>query len=171
MTFAICLQLPNFIHFGNTVSIWAELIPQILFLHSIFGYLAIMIVAKWATDWTSASTNPPNLLNMLIYMFLKPGTVDEKEQMYHGQGFVQQLLLYVALVCIPWMLLTKPYMLWREHQKKVGSGYRTVGGNPDEPREDEERLIQHEEEGEGHEEGGGEEHVSAAYYIMHAFEY
>lgn len=75
MTFAICLQLPNFIHFNNTVSIWAEFIPQVLFLHSIFGYLVVMIIAKWCTDWSSPDvhTNPPNLLNMLIYMFLQPG--------------------------------------------------------------------------------------------------
>lgn len=82
--------------------------------------------------------------------------------MYSGQAFVQQLLLYIALICVPWMLLAKPYILWREHQKKVGSGYRTVSGGAGdaEPREEEDRLIQGEEEGEGHAEGGGEEHVS-----------
>jgi V-type H+-transporting ATPase subunit a len=163
MTFAICLQLPNHLHFGNTVSIWAELIPQILFLHSIFGYLVVMIIYKWCTDWSSPSvtTQPPNLLNMLIYMFLSPGTIDPKEQMYAGQSFVQQLLLYIALICVPWMLLTKPYILWRDHKKKIEGGYRTVGnGQNGEAREDEERLIQGEEEGEGHAEEGEEEHVS-----------
>jgi V-type H+-transporting ATPase subunit a len=163
MTFAICLQLPNFVHFGHKTSIWAEFIPQILFLHSIFGYLVIMIIYKWCTDWSSPSvtTDPPNLLNMLIYMFLSPGKIDPKEQMYAGQGFVQQLLLYLALVCVPWMLLTKPYLQWKEYKKKVESGYRTIGGSNGQPREDEDRLLQGEEEGEGHaEEGAEEEHVS-----------
>lgn len=84
--------------------------------------------------------------------------------MYSGQAFLQQLLLYVALICVPWMLIAKPYTLWKEHQKKVTSGYRTVsgGGETNGPREEEDRLIQGEEEGEGHEEGGEGEHVSLA---------
>jgi V-type H+-transporting ATPase subunit a len=98
----------------------------------------------------------------LLIFFSVLGTVDPKEQMYSGQAFVQQLLLYVALICVPWMLIAKPYTLWREHQKKVKSGYRTVSGGVEtgEPREEEDQLIQGEEEGEGHEEGGEGEHVS-----------
>ena len=164
MTFAICLQLPNFLHFGNMVSIWAEFIPQLIFLHSIFGYLVIMIIFKWCTDWSSPSvtTDPPNLLNMLIYMFLSPGTVDPREQMYPGQPFVQQVLLYLALICVPWMLIAKPYMLWKEHKKKMESGYRSVGnGQNGEPREEEDHMLQNEEEGDGHNEETEEDHVCA----------
>ncbi|KIM30944.1 hypothetical protein M408DRAFT_327857 [Serendipita vermifera MAFF 305830] len=178
MTFAICLQLPNFLHFGNTVSIWAEFIPQLLFLHSIFGYLVIMIISKWCTDWSSPSvtTNPPNLLNMLIYMFLSPGKVDPKEQMYPGQAFVQQVLLYLALVCVPWMLLVKPYTLWKEHKKKMESGYRSVGnGQNGEPREEDDRLLQGEEEGDGHNEDAEEDHFEmgevAIHQIIHTIEF
>lgn len=165
MTFAICLQLPNLLHFKETFSIWAEFIPQVVFLHSIFGYLVVMIVFKWSTDWYSPSvtTQPPNLLNMLIYMFLSPGTVDPKEQMYSGQGFVQQILLYLALVCVPWMLLAKPYVLWKEHKKKMESGYRGVNtgnGADGHPREEEDHMLQEEEEGEGHAHEGEAEHVS-----------
>ncbi|CAG7846815.1 V-type proton ATPase subunit a Short=V-ATPase a subunit; AltName: Full=Vacuolar ATPase 98 kDa subunit; AltName: Full=Vacuolar proton pump a subunit; AltName: Full=Vacuolar proton translocating ATPase subunit a [Serendipita indica DSM 11827] len=180
MTFAICLQLPNFLHFGNTVSIWAEFVPQILFLHSIFGYLVIMIIAKWLTDWSapSVTTQPPNLLNMLIYMFLTPGTINEKEQMYAGQAFVQRVLLYIAFICVPWMLLTKPYIQWRDHQKKINSGYRTVGhGQNGEARDEDDEVLQGEEEGEGHAEGegGGEEHFElgevAIHQIIHTIEF
>ncbi|KAG8758836.1 H(+)-transporting V0 sector ATPase subunit a [Serendipita sp. 396] len=178
MTFAICLQLPNYLHFGENSSIWAEFVPQILFLHSIFGYLVIMIIAKWCTDWSSPSitTSPPNLLNMLIYMFLSPGTINEKEQMYAGQGFVQQLLLYIALICVPWMLLAKPYLLWREHKNKMGRGYRTVGhGQNGEAREADDEIIQGEEEGEGHAEAESEEHFEmgeiAVHQIIHTIEF
>ena len=40
-----------------------------------------MIFYKWLSDWSEVS--PPGLLNTLIYMFLKPGTVEEP--LYSGQ--------------------------------------------------------------------------------------
>ena len=44
MTFAICLQVPNHLHFKRPQLIWAEFLPQILFMESIFGYLIGCIV-------------------------------------------------------------------------------------------------------------------------------
>jgi V-type H+-transporting ATPase subunit a len=128
MTFAICLQVPNHIHFKKPLNIYAEFIPQILFMWSIFGYLIICIIYKWSIDWTQSATSPPGLLNMLIYMFLSPGTVDPASQLYAGQPFVQVVLLLIALVCVPWMLCLKPYVLWKEHQRVVGQGYRGLTG-------------------------------------------
>ena len=47
MSFAICLQLPNLIHFGHRKFILVEFLPQFLFLESIFGASA---AAAWLTD-------------------------------------------------------------------------------------------------------------------------
>ncbi|KAK4686252.1 V-type H+-transporting ATPase subunit a, partial [Tremellales sp. Uapishka_1] len=129
MTFAICLQVPNHLHFKKASNIWTEFIPQILFLHSIFGYLVVCIIYKWSVDWSSSPTSPPALLNMLIYMFLSPGTVDASTQLYAGQSFVQVVLLLIALVCVPWMLCVKPYLIYKEHQKITAQGYQGLGAN------------------------------------------
>ncbi|EJU05796.1 ATPase V0/A0 complex subunit [Dacryopinax primogenitus] len=126
MTFAICLQLPNHLHFKKPLNIIAEFIPQILFLQSIFGYLVICIIFKWSVDWTKSPTSPPGLLNMLIYMFLSPGKINPNEQLFPGQGPLQVFLLFLALICVPWMLCLKPYMLWREQRKIKGQGYQGV---------------------------------------------
>lgn len=75
MTFAICLQVPNHLHFKRPELIWAEFLPQILFMEAIFGYLIGCIVYKWSIDWDAVGRNPPNLLNMLIKLFLSPGNV------------------------------------------------------------------------------------------------
>lgn len=96
---------------------------------------------------------------MLIYMFLSPGSVEEGEQLYTGQGFVQVVLLLVAVVCIPWMLCAKPYLEYLEHKKTIAQGYGTINGrssNGDARRSSEadEEEAGHSvpnEEGEGHE--------------------
>lgn len=129
MTFAICLQVPNHLHFKKPLNIYAEFIPQMLFMQSIFGYLVVCIIYKWSIDWSTSATSPPGLLNMLIYMFLSPGTVDPSTQLYAGQGFVQVVLVLIAMVCIPWMLCLKPYVLYREHQKIKEQGYQGLGSN------------------------------------------
>ncbi|GAA98242.1 uncharacterized protein L969DRAFT_85810 [Mixia osmundae IAM 14324] len=151
MSFAICLQVPNFIHFGKRYLITAVWLPQILFMESIFGYLVLTVLYKWATDWSKASTKPPDLLNMLIYMFLSPGTVDPSEQLYAGQGFVQVVLILLALVCVPWMLLMKPYIMYKKHQAIKAQGYEHVSG----PRNSEDDADAEDGNAGGE---GGEEH-------------
>lgn len=138
MSFAICLNVPNHLHFKKPLNIYAEFIPQILFMESLFGYLVITIIYKWSIDWYAKDAHgdtlrnsPPGLLNMLIYMFLSPGNVSPDEQLYSGQPFVQTVLLLLAVCCVPWMLLLKPYMLWKEHKKIKGQGYQGVGQHDD----------------------------------------
>lgn len=148
MTFALCLQIPNHLHFKRYVDIYTNFIPQILFLESIFGYLVVCILYKWSIDWTKSSTGPPSLLNMLIAMFLSPGNVDPETQLYRGQAFVQTVLLMIAGVCVPWLLCAKPYLQYKEMKKIQGQGY--VGLNHDgAARETTDDQMEAEEEGNG----------------------
>jgi V-type H+-transporting ATPase subunit a len=127
MTFALCLQVPNHFKFKRYSDLYTNFIPQIIFLQSIFGYLALCILYKWSIDWSTASTQPPSLLNMLISMFLQPGTVDPKTQLYRGQGFVQVVLLGLAGICVPWLLIAKPYLEWRKLNRTHAQGYMSIG--------------------------------------------
>ncbi|TPX59323.1 hypothetical protein PhCBS80983_g02539 [Powellomyces hirtus] len=122
MSFGICLNVCNFIYFNKRLNIYTDFLPQIIFLLSIFGYLVILIIYKWATYWPDASL-APGLLNTLIYMFLSPGNIGQKDLLYKGQAGLQGFLLFVAFVCVPWMLFAKPYFLKKEHEKRGGLGY------------------------------------------------
>lgn len=149
MSFATCLNVPNFIFFNKRQNIVAEFVPQILFMWCIFGYLIICIIYKWSIDWSTADTTPPGLLNMLIYMFLAPGTVPDGSWLYPGQGFVQTILLLVAVICVPWMLCMKPYLMYKEHKKVQGQGYvglRTDGEEEEAPRNSTTSGVDHGEE-------------------------
>ncbi|KAI9343869.1 V-type ATPase, V0 complex, 116kDa subunit family [Zopfochytrium polystomum] len=122
MVFGTSLNIFNHLHFQRPMNILAETVPQILYLVSIFGYLVFMILFKWASTWENAE--PPGLLNVLIYMFLSPGTVTTP--LFPGQGPLQVFLLLLAFVCVPWMLLAKPYMLRYEHFKHIDEGYTNL---------------------------------------------
>jgi V-type H+-transporting ATPase subunit a len=83
----------------------------------------------------------------MIYMFLSPGNVDCTDSVTGvascpenvllgtagGQAFFQNLLLLVAFVCVPWMLVPKPYILKKRHEAslKAGAGAGSSSGHGD----------------------------------------
>lgn len=125
MTYALCLQYINARHFKSKVDIIGNFIPGMVFFQSIFGYLVTTIIYKWCVDWAARGQSPPGLLNMLIFMFLSPGTVEEP--LYKGQATVQVLLLLLALAQVPLMLFFKPFYLRWEHNRARALGYRGLG--------------------------------------------
>lgn len=125
MTYSLCLSLINARHFKSPVDIWGNFVPGMIFFQSIFGYLVFCVLFKWSIDWNARGESPPGLLNMLIYMFLQPGTVEE--QLYPGQKYVQVILLLIAVVNVPILLLLKPLWLRREHNRARAQGYRGIG--------------------------------------------
>ena len=125
MTYALMFSLVNARHFKSPIDIWGNFVPGLIFFQSIFGYLVFCIVYKWSIDWYAIGKNPPGLLNMLIYMFLQPGTVDE--ELYSGQATVQVILLLLAVANVPILLLLKPLWLRYQHKKTAAKGYRGIG--------------------------------------------
>ncbi|KAF9917355.1 H(+)-transporting V0 sector ATPase subunit a [Lobosporangium transversale] len=136
MSFGICMVYYNAKFFRKPIDIIGGFIPQLLFMQVLFGYLVIMIVYKWTVDWFEhdaagypVRNTPPSLLNTMIYMFLSPGSVNENDKLYPGQGFIQGLLVFIAFICIPWMLFLKPYYLKHEHNNARSKGYHQPSEN------------------------------------------
>jgi len=66
---------------------------------------------------TGDGCQPPNLITTLINIALKPGSVDEP--MFAGQAGLQTFLLLVAFLCVPWLLLAKPFIIYRQQQAEM----------------------------------------------------
>jgi len=125
MTYSLCLSLVNARYFKTPIDIWGNFVPGMIFFQSIFGYLVFTIIFKWSIDWIARGHSPPGLLNMLIFMFLRPGTVEQR--LYPGQATVQVILLILAVVQIPILLFLKPLYLRWEYNRARALGYRGLG--------------------------------------------
>ena len=155
MSFGMSLQIFNHLHFGKKMYIFLEVVPQLVFFWSIFGYLVLLIIMKWLMFFPNPST-APGLLNTLIYMFLSPGSV--AMPLFRGQGFIQVILVLLALFSIPCMLFLKPYYALQEHKRTLGAGYSLATppqSNDPEALEQQPVDIQSDSESAAHDDGHG----------------
>ena len=51
MVAGICCKLMNALHFKDMLTLYFVWIPEIVFINSIFGYLVMLILIKWTTNW------------------------------------------------------------------------------------------------------------------------
>nr|CDS28952.1 V type proton ATPase 116 kDa subunit a [Hymenolepis microstoma] len=117
MLFGIILSAFNYKMFKDTLSIYCSLIPEVIFMVSIFGYLVFTIFFKWIVFETSDAPSAPSLLTTLITM-MKFGYRNQSDSqiLYTGQPVVQSFLVILAIISVPWMLLAKPIILYRRHK-------------------------------------------------------
>ncbi|XP_013187386.2 V-type proton ATPase 116 kDa subunit a 1 isoform X1 [Amyelois transitella] len=142
MLFGVSLSMWNYVYFKRRISIYVEFIPQIMFLTLLFFYMVLLMFIKW-TSYGSAgeghfgSDDPdiikssgycaPSILITFINMMLfkkEENTRPECDpQMFAGQFFIQKLFVIVALMCVPVMLLGKPYFVWKQQKQRESQGH------------------------------------------------
>jgi len=118
MMFGVILSIFNHFHFNEPLNIYCEFIPQLLFIGCIFGYLVVLIFYKWIA-FSIHDKFQPSLLLGLIGMFLAFGKEKQDfERVYAHQTQVEQLLVVIAVLAVPWMLFIKPFVLKSRAKKK-----------------------------------------------------
>lgn len=141
MNLGIILSYFNARFFGSSLDIRYQFIPQIIFLNSLFGYLALLIVIKWCTG------SQADLYHVMIYMFLSPTDDLGENELFWGQRGLQILLLLLAIVAVPWMLFPKPFILRKLHAERFqGRSYGILGTSEMDLELEPDSARQHHEE-------------------------
>lgn len=128
MIFGVIVGLFNHRYFKNTMNIYTEFIPQMIFLIFLFFYMTMLMFIKW-TKYSASNPDPwsahcaPSILITFINMVLfKESTVlteaCKTPFMFSGQETLQKVLVLCAFVCIPWMLFAKPILIMQERKKQ-----------------------------------------------------
>jgi V-type H+-transporting ATPase subunit a len=73
MVFGIILKGVNAGYHHSVIELLCEFLPQLIFMLALFGYMDVMIVIKWVTDWTFVQQDAPALITELINIPLKGG--------------------------------------------------------------------------------------------------
>ncbi|KAM3921188.1 V-type proton ATPase 116 kDa subunit a 1 isoform 5-T5 [Leptodactylus fuscus] len=118
MIFGVTLSLLNHIYFKKPLNIYLGFIPEMIFMSSLFGYLVILILFKWCAYDASMSKGAPSLLIHFINMFLFNYTDPTFPMLYSGQKGLQCFLVVCAILCVPWMLVLKPFMLRQQYLRR-----------------------------------------------------
>lgn len=115
MSIGICVKGANNLYKGQWIDFFFEFLPQIVIMLALFGYMDMMIIMKWLTDYMSYDKTmyAPSITSTLIDMFLNMGspTMATDEPLFDSwetQTRIEQYLLAVVGICIPLMLLIKP---------------------------------------------------------------
>jgi V-type H+-transporting ATPase subunit a len=131
MTIGVLVKGSNSMYFSRNLDFFFEVITGIIILLGLFGWMDILIFAKWnyvmqpySIDQTMIDTitQAPSIITVMINNFLAggypggkpdPNAVPPIPQPYFipGQRGISELLVVIVLICVPLMLCVKPCAL------------------------------------------------------------
>lgn len=65
MLFGIILKAMNAIHFNKWLDLFFEALPQFIFLLITFGYMSLLIILKWLTNFDGVE-KPVSIISLFI---------------------------------------------------------------------------------------------------------
>jgi V-type H+-transporting ATPase subunit a len=76
MSLGICMKGMNAWYHRSAIDFIFEFIPQLVFLWCLFGFMDILIVLKWLTNWEGREGQAPAVITQMINMALKGGQIN-----------------------------------------------------------------------------------------------
>ncbi|KAH8275205.1 hypothetical protein KR026_002226, partial [Drosophila bipectinata] len=125
MMFGLFLSAANCVLMRKNAVLFLVVIPQIIFMTCLFGYLVFLIFFKWLTFGGhkgapyNSSCAPSVLIRFINMMLMKKAEgVDEHclPDMFPGERMVEYVLVGVALSAVPILLAGKPLFLMRRRK-------------------------------------------------------
>jgi len=63
MLLGIILKGMNDFYKRDLISFLSEFVPQVVLLLSLFGFMDLLIIQKWTTDWTGKENLAPSIIS------------------------------------------------------------------------------------------------------------
>lgn len=121
MNLGICLGGFNFVLESDWVGFFCRFVPQFIFFNALFGYMCFLIIWKWI----SPTVIDRSILNTFINMIMKLGAVEGSEPTFFpGQVYVQQFLLLLAVISVPWMIFGRSVLFLLRKKRIEAQGYQ-----------------------------------------------
>ena len=74
MSFGVVMKGLNSLYFKRHIDFIFEFIPYLVLLVALFGFMDILIITKWLTDYSQMEgAKPPSIITSMIAMFLNFG--------------------------------------------------------------------------------------------------
>lgn len=130
MALGVLMKALNAAYFGRKLEFFFEFIPQFVLLLALFGFMDLMIIAKWLIDWENypnGEGNPPSIVSQMIDMMIKGGVLTGSE-LIPNMVPVMQILLLVSFACVPIMLCVRPCY---EGCRRAGKGQQVAEAHED----------------------------------------
>jgi V-type H+-transporting ATPase subunit a len=77
MSLGICMKAFNALYFKNKLDFYFEFVPQIILMMVLFGYMDMLIIVKWLTDYSGREHEAPSVITTMIEMALNGGATAE----------------------------------------------------------------------------------------------
>ncbi|XP_058791163.1 V-type proton ATPase 116 kDa subunit a1 isoform X2 [Phymastichus coffea] len=131
MIFGVCMNVVNIFHFKKYASFFLEFLPQLIFLVLLFAYLVTLMFTKWIlysrmNEGVWSESCAPSILvifiNMMIFQENK-ALKGCRSNIFNHQELMQKIFVFVALACIPIMLLGKPLYILCIKKSNKGKVY------------------------------------------------
>jgi len=150
MMLGTVLKGVNAVYFRRPVEFIFVVLAQVLLMCCLFGFMDVLIVAKWRTDWYALAAaaheadiakgvkdpimqQAPGIINTMIMMFIAGGerpAGNHEFDVIDNQKWWMQVLTIGALVSVPSMLLVLPVWEARQHKKAAakedGDGFQNA---------------------------------------------
>jgi V-type H+-transporting ATPase subunit a len=85
---------------------------------ALFGWMDLMIIIKWCTNYFGQESVSPSIITIMVDLFLSGGKVAGLS-LFTGQRYFNNFITLLAISCVPWMLLVKPLILFKEQKKQI----------------------------------------------------
>lgn len=80
----------------DSLTFYAQFLPQLIFMVILFGYMDLMILIKWSTDWTHK--DPPSLITQMVNIVIKGGHPGDVP-LFGAGGSQQALQVFILCKC------------------------------------------------------------------------